>query len=132
MALEPHTGACPVCDSIVNGARDTNNGVFLPKRGHGHRYDCAYGVVIVDDITRIVDAVADGGGDAADRGRRVRVADLAWRLRMWADECDRYQPSEAGEARAYKRAADEVERVGSMCWSGFDVEADRRPAPMIR
>ena len=68
--------------------------------------------------------------DAADRGRRIRIADLAWRLRLWANDADRSQHPE--QAHAYRQSADEVERVGRCCWSGFDIERDRHPAPTLR
>jgi hypothetical protein len=68
--------------------------------------------------------------DAADRGRRIRVADLAWRLEMWAADAERCgQPD---QALAYEISSKEVERLGTLCWSDFDVEIDRHPSPMIR
>lgn len=84
-----------------------------------------------DDVRRFEEDEADNRpSDAADRGRRIRVADLAWRLRLWAADCA--AGADLDQAKAYRNAADEVERLGKMCWDGFDVEADRRPAPMIR
>ena len=68
--------------------------------------------------------------DAADRGRRARVADLAWRLKMWATDAGRADQPE--QALAYYKASEEVERVGQLCWNGFDVERDRYPAPLLR
>jgi hypothetical protein len=63
-----------------------------------------------------------------DRGRRARVADLAWRFALWAADAD--ASNEPEQAHAYRRASDEVKRVGELCWLGFDVERDRRPGSM--
>jgi hypothetical protein len=51
---------------------------------------------------------------AADRGRRRKIADLAWRLRLWAKN----EP-EWSVMRAFQTAADEVDSVGRECWADY-------------
>jgi hypothetical protein len=68
--------------------------------------------------------------DAANRGRLTKIADLAWRLRLWAEESMRARANlgpeeresaaaELGKAGAYGEAANEVEDVGRLCWADF-------------
>ena len=58
------------------------------------------------------------------------VPDTRWRLRLWAT--DALESGNLDRSRGFLRSAEEVERLGQLCWSGFDVERHRHPAPLVR
>jgi hypothetical protein len=68
--------------------------------------------------------------DAAERGRRQKIADCVRRLDLWAEESRGC--GDLSEAHAYTKAAAEVNQVAKLCWADFDTERDRLPGGAVR